>query len=62
MVSSDFQRCAPIYSEFISKTQDQTPILSSINFVSSASSAADIELVHVKGVHGPMKIAYVVVG
>lgn len=35
---------------------------SSINFVSAASSTADIELVHVKGVHGPMKIAYVVVG
>lgn len=42
--------------------QDQKPPLpASVNFVSGASSSADIELVHVKGVHGPMKIAYVVV-
>ena len=37
------------------------PLPSSINFVSGASSTADIELVHVKGVHGPLKIAYIVV-
>ena len=39
----------------------ETPLPPSINFVSGASSTADIELVHVKGVHGPMKIAYIVV-
>jgi len=37
------------------------PLPASINFVSGASATADIELVHVKGVHGPLKIAYVVV-
>ena len=42
--------------------EQEAPLPSSINFISSASSTADIELVHVKGVHGPMKIAYVVVG
>ncbi len=39
----------------------EPPLPSSINFVSGASSTADIELVPVKGVHGPLKLAYVVV-
>ena len=34
----------------------------SVNFVSGASSTADIELVRVQGVHGPLAIAYVIVG
>jgi L-lactate dehydrogenase complex protein LldG len=37
------------------------PLPASVNFVSGASSTADIELVPVKGVHGPLKIAYVLV-
>lgn len=40
----------------------KAPLPASINFVSGASATADIELVHVKGVHGPLKIAYIVVG
>jgi L-lactate dehydrogenase complex protein LldG len=39
----------------------ESPLPTSINFVSGASSTADIELVPVKGVHGPLKLAYVVV-
>jgi len=34
---------------------------SALNFISAASSTADIELVRVQGVHGPMRIAYIVV-
>ena len=37
------------------------PLPASINLVSGASATADVELVHVKGVHGPLKIAYIVV-
>jgi L-lactate dehydrogenase complex protein LldG len=45
--------------EFLENIGGQLP--ASVNFVSGASSTADIELVHVKGVHGPLRIAYVVV-
>ncbi len=45
--------------DFLEQMKPSLP--SAVVFVSGASSTADIELVPVKGVHGPMKLAYVVV-
>ncbi len=43
------------------KNQAAGGLPSSVNFISAASSTADIELVRVQGVHGPLEIAYIIV-
>jgi L-lactate dehydrogenase complex protein LldG len=43
------------------REQIETGLPSSINFISGASSTADIELVRVQGVHGPLATAYIIV-
>ncbi len=39
----------------------ETGLPTSVNFISGASSTADIELIRVQGVHGPMAISYIIV-
>lgn len=43
------------------REQIDSGLPSSVNFVSGASSTADIELIRVQGVHGPMAISYIIV-
>lgn len=44
------------------REQIDTGLPTSVNFVSGASSTADIELIRVQGVHGPMAISYIITG
>jgi len=43
------------------REQIATGLPSSVNFISGASSTADIELVRVQGVHGPLASSYIIV-
>lgn len=47
--------------ELIETARRQGELPSSLNFVSGPSATSDIELVRVVGVHGPMRVAHVVV-
>lgn len=42
--------------------RQQQALPSSVNFVSGPSSTADIELVRVQGVHGPLELVYLILG
>lgn len=52
----------PRLTQAMDLLQKQENLPSSINFVSGPSSTADIELVQVQGVHGPLELVYVIVG
>lgn len=44
------------------REQIDTGLPTSVNFISGASSTADIELIRVQGVHGPLAISYIITG
>ena len=47
---------------FFLREQIATGLPNSVNFISGASTTADIELIRVQGVHGPMAISYIITG
>lgn len=52
----------PRLTQAMEMLQEQEALPSSVNFVSGPSSTADIELVRVQGVHGPLELSYIIVG
>lgn len=58
------QDIRPRLTQAMEHLQERMPagLPASVNFISGASSTADIELVRVQGVHGPVKIAYIIIG